>query len=181
MAREFGDALNGAAGGGAAGATSGKSDGTSADAALTDGERERIRRERIRKLAHNLEQKLDFYARHPAFDGQTGGGGGGSGTIDVNPELQRAAMAAFEARIVAEAEDLKMESYGVELLHSIGYTYSLKARQWVGKEESFLGLGKWWQDVKEKGHIISETVGTIRSAVELQVGVLVCARACCAS
>jgi hypothetical protein len=36
------------------------------------------------------------------------------------------------------------------------------------REESFLGLGKWWNDIREKGHIVSETIGTIRAAYDLQ-------------
>ncbi|KAG5460322.1 MAG: X-domain of DnaJ-containing-domain-containing protein, partial [Olpidium bornovanus] len=69
--------------------------------------------------------------------------------------------------IRAEAEELKSESYGVELLHSIGYTYSSKARQYLGKDVAF-GVPKFFQQVREKGHIISETVSTLRSAIDLR-------------
>src|SRR5262249_20578065 len=73
----------------------------------------------------------------------------------------------FRAMIQIEAEDLKMESYGVELLHAIGFTYSLKAKQYIGRNE-MLGLPGFLQSMREKGHIFSETVSTLRSAIDLQ-------------
>ena len=186
IARDFGDALHGGGGGGGGGsvaATAGgggdsnnnnnknnsssnmsrRDDGSSAAATvtLTDDDRDRIRQERIRRLAKNLVQKLSFYVDHPSVVRTV------AASVPSSAECQ-AVLAEFERRIREEADDLKSASYGVELLQAIGFTYTLKARQWLGQEESFLGLGKWWNNVREKGHIFSETVGTIRAAVELQ-------------
>lgn len=105
-------------------------------------EQAKVRTVRVEKLVANLIKRLDIYVEEP--DSQK----------------------AFEEIARLEAEELKNESYGMELLHAIGYTYSLKARQYLGKDVIF-GFPKFFQQVREKGHIISETVGTIRSAMDL--------------
>lgn len=104
-------------------------------------EKAQIRAKRVEKLTENLVKRLDIYMEVHALE--------------------------FTAMIRAEAEELKSESYGVELLHSIGYTYSSKARQYLGKDVAF-GVPKFFQQVREKGHIISETVSTLRSAIDLR-------------
>ncbi|KAI9277053.1 X-domain of DnaJ-containing-domain-containing protein [Phascolomyces articulosus] len=76
-------------------------------------------------------------------------------------------VAAFTNIIQIEAEDLKHENYGVELLHAIGGTYTMKANQYLGKSVAF-GLGGMFHSVREKGYIFSETVGTLRTALDLQ-------------
>ncbi|KAF9969554.1 hypothetical protein BGZ73_008051, partial [Actinomortierella ambigua] len=111
-----------------------------------DKAREAARAERVDRLAKNLIHKLSIYA-----DG---------------PTTNESAI-AFQAMIQAEAEELKTESYGVELLHAIGFTYTLKAKQYLGKNEIF-GLGGWYHGVREKSHIFSETVSTLRAAMDLQ-------------
>jgi hypothetical protein len=50
-----------------------------------------------------------------------------------------AETAAFEARMKREAEDLKLESFGVELLHAIGGVYMMKATSFM-KSRKFLGM-----------------------------------------
>ncbi|KAI9146045.1 X-domain of DnaJ-containing-domain-containing protein [Paraphysoderma sedebokerense] len=104
------------------------------------------REERVNKLVEKLIQKLSIY---------------------TECHYDELAAKAFEEIIQLEAEDLKAESYGVELLHAIGFTYSLKARQYLGRSD-YLGLGGIFHSVKEKSHIFSETVSTFRSAIELQ-------------
>lgn len=51
-----------------------------------------------------------------------------------DPETQ-----AFEKRMMLEAEDLKLESFGVELLHTIGSVYMMKASSFL-KSRKFLGM-----------------------------------------
>ena len=46
---------------------------------------------------------------------------------------------AFEARMRREADDLKLESFGVELLHTIGNVYIMKATSFL-KSRKFLGM-----------------------------------------
>jgi len=82
---------------------------------------------------------------------------------------------------------LKGESYGVELLHAIGFAYTAKAKQFLASNQSFLGVGGWLHNVQGKYHVFSETfvvssicrvlvfancpsgsVSTLRSAIELK-------------
>jgi hypothetical protein len=113
---------------------------------VKDKARDEARQQRVDKLVKNLTHRLSIYADGPC---------------------DAAATKAFEDQIRVEAEDLKAESYGVELLHAIGFTYTLKAKQFLGKNE-MLGLGSWFHGVREKGHILSETVSTLRAAMDLQ-------------
>ncbi|KAF9088940.1 hypothetical protein BGX23_007010 [Mortierella sp. AD031] len=113
---------------------------------VKDKARDEARQARVDKLVKNLTHKLSIYT---------------DGPCDYN------AAKAYQEMIRLEAEDLKAESYGVELLHAIGFTYTLKAKQYLGKNE-MLGLGSWFHGVREKGHILSETVSTLRAAMDLQ-------------
>ncbi|KAI8084334.1 X-domain of DnaJ-containing-domain-containing protein [Gilbertella persicaria] len=86
---------------------------------------------------------------------------------ELNDVSDEARSAAFSNIIQIEAEDLKKESHGVELLNAIGYTYLTKATQYINRGVAF-GLGGMFHSMKEKGYIFSETVGTLRSALDLQ-------------
>ncbi|KAF8927642.1 hypothetical protein BGZ58_010248, partial [Dissophora ornata] len=111
-----------------------------------DKARDDARQARVDKLVKNLVHKLSIYTEGPC---------------DYN------AAKSYQEIIRLEAEELKGESYGVELLHAIGFTYTLKAKQYLGKNE-MLGLGSWFHGVREKGHILTETVSTLRAAMDLQ-------------
>jgi hypothetical protein len=52
---------------------------------------------------------------------------------------------------------LKGESYGLELLHAIGFVYTAKAKQFLASNQSFLGVGGWLHNVQGKYHVFSET------------------------
>lgn len=58
-----------------------------------------------------------------------------------------------------DAEELKRESYGVELLHTIGFVYSAKAKHFLASSQSFMGVGGWVHSVGAKYHVFSETCG----------------------
>ena len=109
-------------------------------------QKDQLHKERVEMLAGNLKRKLNVW---------------------VQSDGSEDALRAFTEIQQIEAEDLKKESYGLELLHAIGYTYSAKASQALGAD-SFLGLPRFFEQVREKSHIISETVSTIRTAVDLQ-------------
>lgn len=69
-----------------------------------------------------------------------------------------------------EAEDLKLESFGVELLHAIGSVYTTKSNTWLKtKRGNFLGMPGFWNRLKERGGIIKETWGVMGSAVNVQM------------
>jgi len=69
---------------------------------------------------------------------------------------------AFEARIRTEAEDLKLESFGIELLHTIAGVYITKAGNFV-KAKKFFG-GGFFGRLKEKGGMVKEGWGLLGSA-----------------
>lgn len=102
--------------------------------------------ERVRVLTENLTRKLNVYVKN----------GESAESIEAFTEIQR-----------VEAEDLKEESYGVQLLHAIGYTYTVKAQQHLGKS-GWGGIQHFYHSMREKTNIMSETVSTIRTAVDLQ-------------
>lgn len=116
--------------------------------AKMDKERAERRNKRVEALAAKLINKLSLYT-------------------ELNDITEEARCAAFSNIVQIEAEDLKNESHGVELLHAIGYTYNAKAQQYISKGFAF-GLGGMFHSMKEKGYIFSETVGTLRSAIDLQ-------------
>jgi len=87
-----------------------------------DRERKRALEERVRMLTEKLTERLRPFveAKNPGEPG--------------DPET-----AAWEARMRREADDLKLESFGVELLHAIGTAYVTKASGFL-KSRKFLGM-----------------------------------------
>ncbi|KAK0217825.1 X-domain of DnaJ-containing-domain-containing protein [Armillaria fumosa] len=79
-----------------------------------------------------------------------------------DPETQ-----AFEARFKREAEDLKLESFGVELLHTIGMVYMMKATSFL-KSKKFLGIPGFFSRLKEKGSLAKDVWGVIGSALSVR-------------
>jgi hypothetical protein len=59
--------------------------------------------------------------------------------------------------LIAAIRQLKDESYGVELLQVIGFTYIAKAKQHLATRQTFMGVGGWFHNVQGKYHVFSET------------------------
>ena len=59
--------------------------------------------------------------------------------------------------------ELKEQSYGVELLHAIGFVYVSKAKHHLATSHTFLGVGGWLHNVQGKYHVFSETYVNSRS------------------
>ncbi|KAG9119468.1 hypothetical protein FRC07_005495 [Ceratobasidium sp. 392] len=74
---------------------------------------------------------------------------------------------AWLAKIKTEAEDLKLESFGVELLHTIGAVYLMKANSAL-KSRKFLGIPGFVSRLKEKGAVAKEAWGVLGSAIGVQ-------------
>ncbi|KAJ8454071.1 hypothetical protein ONZ45_g19449 [Pleurotus djamor] len=74
---------------------------------------------------------------------------------------------AFEARMKREVEDLKLESFGVELLHTIGHVYMMKATSFL-KSKKFLGIPGFFSRLKEKGTLAKDVWGVIGSALSVR-------------
>ncbi|KAF5316141.1 hypothetical protein D9619_006450 [Psilocybe cf. subviscida] len=74
---------------------------------------------------------------------------------------------AFEERMKREVEDLKLESFGIELLHTIGYVYIMKATSFM-KSRKFLGIPGFFSRLKEKGALAKDVWGVIGSALSVR-------------
>jgi len=85
-------------------------------------ERRKVMEARVQSLTTKMIERLRPFveAKHP-------------GAKD-DPETL-----AFEAKMKKEADDLKLESFGVELLHTIGTVYMMKASSYF-KSKKFLGM-----------------------------------------
>ncbi|KAH9000099.1 X-domain of DnaJ-containing-domain-containing protein [Lactarius akahatsu] len=113
-------------------------------------ERKRALEVRVRTLTDKLTERL-----RPFVGAKNPGGPG-------DPET-----AAWEARMRREADDLKLESFGVELLHAIGTVYVTKASSFL-KSRKFLGIPGFWSKLKEKGAVAKDAWGVIGSALSVQ-------------
>ncbi|RUS20072.1 hypothetical protein BC937DRAFT_86440 [Endogone sp. FLAS-F59071] len=107
--------------------------------------RKQAQEERVRELSEKLVHKLSLY---------------------TESEGDEIAAAAFEEQIRIEADALKEESYGVELLHAIGHTYSSKAKQFLGMKGG--ELPKIFQQIREKKHVMKEFFSMVKSVVDVQ-------------
>ncbi|ORY31242.1 putative chaperone regulator [Naematelia encephala] len=125
-------------------------------------EKARVRKERVDKLAAHLVNKLAIFAEAAR-----------------GPEDKPVAT-SFQEKCRLEAEELREESYGVELLHAIGRAYAAKADQHMvctsasmikltrlQASNQFAPLG-WFHGAKTTFSTVSDTVSTLRSAIELK-------------
>lgn len=85
-------------------------------------ERRKVMKERIKTLTEKLVERL-----RPYVEAKEPGG------------LNDAETKAFLMKIGKEAEDLKLESFGVELLHAIGHVYVMKGTTYL-KSKKLLGM-----------------------------------------
>lgn len=113
-------------------------------------ERRRVMEERVETLTKQLIERLRpfVYAQNP-------GDRNDSETL------------TFEANMRREAEDMKLESFGVELLHTIGSVYMMKATSFL-KSRKFLGIPGFFSRLKEKGTLAKDAWGVIGSALGVQ-------------
>ncbi|KAI9478281.1 MAG: X-domain of DnaJ-containing-domain-containing protein [Benjaminiella poitrasii] len=101
--------------------------------------------ERVDKLAQTLKLKLSMFA---------------------DTEGDQHAIDTFQEYIKQEADKLKNESYGIELLHSIGGVYSLKAKHYLGIKGG--GMPSIFVGFKQKKHIVKELWNTVKVAMDVQ-------------
>ncbi|KAJ6610240.1 X-domain of DnaJ-containing-domain-containing protein [Mycena sp. CBHHK59/15] len=109
-------------------------------------ERRRVMEERVVMLTSKMIERLRPFveAKHPGDK--------------EDPET-----AAFEKKMKREADDLKLESFGVELLHAIGNVYMMKASSFM-KSKKFLGIPGFFSRLKEKSDLVKDVFGVIGSA-----------------
>ncbi|KAI0000732.1 DnaJ-domain-containing protein [Xylariaceae sp. FL0662B] len=109
-------------------------------------ERARVRQERVDTLARKLIDRISVWTE-----------------TDKGPDVTR----AFQEKTRLEVENLKMESFGLDILHAIGSVYLSKATALL-KSQKFLGIGGFFSRMKDKGTLVKETWNTISSAIDAQ-------------
>jgi len=75
---------------------------------------------------------------------------------------------AFQEKTRLEVENLKMESFGIEIMHAIGQTYMSKATSFL-KSQKFLGISGFFSRLKDKGTLAKDTWNTISTAIDAQL------------
>ncbi|TVY19496.1 putative J domain-containing protein [Lachnellula arida] len=110
-------------------------------------ERAKIRKERVDTLAKKLVDRISIWTE-----------------TDKGPDVTK----AFQEKTRLEVENLKMESFGLDILHAIGQTYLQKATALL-KSQKFLGIGGFFSRLKDKGTLAKETWNTISSAIDAQM------------
>lgn len=109
-------------------------------------ERARVRQERVDMLAKKLLDRVSVWTE-----------------TDKGPDVTK----AFQEKIRLEVENLKMESFGLDILHAIGQTYLSKGSNLL-KSQKLFGIGGFFGRMKDKGTIVKETWNTISSAIDAQ-------------
>ena len=111
-----------------------------------EAERRRVREERVKTLAKKLIDRLSVWTE-----------------TDRGPDVTH----AFREKTRLETENLKMESFGLEILHAIGHTYVSKGGNFV-KSQNFFGIRGFFSRVKDKGTLVKDVWGTISTAIDAQ-------------
>ena len=115
--------------------------------AAYEAERKRIREERVNTLAKKLLDRVSIWTE-----------------TDKGPEVTK----AFQEKTRLEVENLKIESFGLEILHAVGNTYLQKATSFL-KSQKFLGISGFFSRLKDKGNLAKETWNTISTAIDAQM------------
>ncbi|KAI9435170.1 DnaJ-domain-containing protein [Lactarius indigo] len=110
-------------------------------------EKAAAREERVQKLVENLQHKLGIFTENA------------TGPNDPEVIDSWSTICSLEAESV-----LFLTSYFVVLL-TIPFL-----SKFLASNQSFLGVGGWLHNVQGKYHVFSETVSTLRSAIELKTG-----------
>ena len=110
-------------------------------------ERRKQREERVDTLAKKLVDRISIW---------------------TETDKGNAVTHAFQEKTRLECENLKMESFGIDILHSVGQTYIQKATSFL-KSQKFLGISGFFSRLKDKGTLAKETWNTISTAIDAQL------------
>ncbi|KAF1942185.1 DnaJ-domain-containing protein [Clathrospora elynae] len=110
-------------------------------------ERKKIRDERVTNLSKKLVDRISVWTETDKASDVT---------------------SAFKEKIHLEIENLKMESFGLEILHAIGTTYIMKASSFL-KSQKFLGISGFFSRIKDKGTLVKDTWSTMSAAIDAQL------------
>ncbi|RPA97398.1 DnaJ-domain-containing protein [Choiromyces venosus 120613-1] len=115
--------------------------------AAYEAERRKIRQERVDTLAKKLVDRICVWTE-----------------TDKRAEVTH----SFNEKTKYEVENLKMESFGIDILHAIGNTYLSKGASFV-KSQKLFGISGFFSRLKDKGNIVKDTWGTISTAIDAQM------------
>lgn len=125
--------------------------------AAFEAERKKIRDERIETLASKLSDRISVWTE-----------------TDKGKDVTE----AFREKMRLEVENLKMESFGIEILHAIGQTYVTKASTYIKSQKPLIGgVSGFLSRLKDKGNMVKDTWGTVSSAISAQMEIEEMARA----
>ncbi|KAK0252651.1 hypothetical protein B0A54_13807 [Friedmanniomyces endolithicus] len=112
-------------------------------------ERKKIRDERVLTLARKLADRVSVWTE-----------------TDKGPDV----TAAFREKMRLEVENLKMESFGLEIMHAVGQTYLAKATTFLKSRQPIIGgVSGFFSRLKDKGSTLKDTWGTVSTAISAQM------------
>ncbi|OQO12769.1 hypothetical protein B0A48_02233 [Cryoendolithus antarcticus] len=112
-------------------------------------ERRKIREERITTLSKKLVDRVSVWTE-----------------TDKGQDVTE----AFREKMRLEVENLKMESFGLEIMHAIGQTYLAKASTFIKSQKPIIGgVSGFFSRLKDKGSMVKDTWGTVSSAIQAQM------------
>lgn len=120
-------------------------------------ERRKIREERVTALSKKLVDRISVW---------------------TETDKGRDVTDAFREKMRLEVENLKMESFGIEILHAIGHTYVSKATTFLKSQKPIIGgVSGFFSRLKDKGSMVKDTWGTVSTAIQAQMEIEEMARA----
>ncbi|KAL9050869.1 MAG: hypothetical protein Q9162_006378 [Coniocarpon cinnabarinum] len=109
-------------------------------------ERKRVRKERVDQLAEKLVNRVSVWTEASNKDHVT---------------------TAFREKTKLERESMKMESFGIEILHAIGDIYLMKGSNYLRQKHIF-GSGGFFDRIRQKGGMVKDIWGTVSTALDAQ-------------
>ncbi|SCU94676.1 LAME_0F08592g1_1 [Lachancea meyersii CBS 8951] len=88
-------------------------------------------------------------------------------SILTESEYSAACKDSFAKKFEEEANMLKMESFGLDILHTIGYVYCEKGQIYL-KSQYVWGFGGVFQSIKAKSGVVMNTLKTVSAALDAQ-------------
>lgn len=108
---------------------------------MLDEQRKKVREERVASLTTKLVDRLSIW---------------------TESEQDEISAMSFKEKFRIEAEALKLESFGLNILHVIGEMYCRKAKTFLGLSRFGWIMGKW-SGIKDVWNIVSTTLDVQRS------------------
>ncbi|CEP60373.1 Djp1p LALA0_S01e09252g [Lachancea lanzarotensis] len=88
-------------------------------------------------------------------------------SILTESDYNAACKESFAKKFEEEANMLKMESFGLDILHTIGYVYCDKGQIFL-KSQHVWGFGGVFQSIKAKSGVVMDTLKTVSAALDAQ-------------